>query len=116
MRIQNFYYVAADIGQARAFYEDALGLEVKFADGERWIQFSAGGQNFALSSLAEAPPGVRGGTIVFEVEDLAGALARVEEAGGTILGERDMGGHGRTATFADPAGNVAQLFARATSG
>lgn len=111
-RMQNTYYVVRDMGAAAAFYRDALGLKLKFQDGARWAQFDAGGQNFSLSSPEEAPVDAAGGAVVFEVDDLEAAADRIAAAGGEVLGRRDMGSHGRTLTFRDPAGNLAQLFAR----
>jgi predicted enzyme related to lactoylglutathione lyase len=113
-RMQNTYYVVRDMGAAAAFYRDALGLKLKFQDGARWAQFDAGGQNFSLSSPEEAPVDAAGGVVVFEVDDLEAAADRIAAAGGEVLGRRDMGSHGRTLTFRDPAGNLAQLFARST--
>ena len=112
-RMQNCYYVAEDVARARAFYERTLGLTVKFADRDRWVQFSVGGANFALASPAEGGSGLSGGVIVLEVDDLAALRPRLEADGTKILGERDMGSHGQTMTIADPAGNVLQLFQKA---
>ena len=98
---------------AVAFYRDALGLKLKFQDGERWAQFDAGGGNFSLSSTEEAATGAAGGVVVFEVTELEAMARQIAAAGGEVLGRRDMGTHGRTLTFRDPAGNVLQLFERA---
>jgi predicted enzyme related to lactoylglutathione lyase len=38
---------------------------------------------------------------------------QIAAAGGEVLGTRDMGSHGRTLTFRDPVGNIAQLYERA---
>ncbi|HEX2216441.1 MAG TPA: VOC family protein [Xanthobacteraceae bacterium] len=112
-RIQNAYYVARNMNATVAFYHDALGLKLKFQDGERWAQFDAGGGNFSLASADEAPLDAGGGVVVFEVTEIETMADRIAAAGGEVLGRRDMGGHGRTLTFRDPAGNVLQLFERA---
>ena len=112
-RIQNAYYVVHSMGAAVGFYRDALGLTLKFQDGERWAQFDAGGANFSLSSRDEAPMEATGAVVVFEVAGLEAAADRIVAAGGEVLGRRDMGSHGRTLTFRDPAGNLVQLFERA---
>lgn len=112
-RIQNAYYVTQEMEASVAFYRDALGLKLKFQDGARWAQFDAGGSNFSLSSPEEAADGAVGATVVFEVTDLDAVAQNVTAGGGTVLGRRDMGSHGRTLTFRDPFGNVAQLFERA---
>ncbi|MFE0756769.1 VOC family protein [Inquilinus sp. NPDC058860] len=112
-RLQTAYHVVADMPGARRFYEEVLGLRLKFADGERWAQYDAGGANFAIGSPAEGPPGAAGAVIVFEVDSVDDFRARAAAAGIEIQGERDMGGHGRVLTLADPEGHPIQLFERA---
>jgi predicted enzyme related to lactoylglutathione lyase len=110
-RIQNVYLVAADMAATAAFYRD-LGLDLKFQDGARWTQFVVGGSNFSLASPDEAATGTAGGVVVFEVDDIDATADQITAGGGVILGRRDMGAHGRTLSFRDPAGNVLQLFQR----
>lgn len=113
-KLQNAYYVTSDMERAVGFYRDALGLDLMFQDGEKWTQFKAGGVNFAMASDDEAPEGAVGATVVFEVDDIAAMTASIREAGGDILGERDMADHGKTLTFRDPDGNLVQLYQRAS--
>lgn len=113
-KLQNAYYVTGDMDRAIAFYRDALGLDLAFQDGDKWAQLKAGGANFALSSRDEAPDGAVGATVVFEVSDAAAAGAAIAAAGGEVVGERDMGSHGKTLTFRDPDGNLVQLYQRAS--
>ncbi|MDA0785124.1 MAG: VOC family protein [Proteobacteria bacterium] len=113
-KLQNAYYVTGDMDRAIAFYRDTLGLDLMFQDGGKWAQLKAGGVNFALSSTEEAPDGAVGATVVFEVPDAGTAGEAIAAAGGEILGERDMGDHGKTVTFRDPDGNLVQLYQRAT--
>lgn len=111
-RLQNVYLVARRPAELHAFYESALGLPLKFRDGDRWIQYAVGGANVALACPEEAAPGASGAVMVFEVPQLAAARERVESAGGEVLGLRDMGAHGAVLTVRDPEGNVIQLFQR----
>ena len=37
-RLQNVFVVAERPGELNAFYESALGLQLKFRDKDRWIQ------------------------------------------------------------------------------
>lgn len=113
LRLQNTYVVASDMERVRAFYEDGLGLGRKFADGDRWIQYDAGGSGFALCGAEEAPDGAVGIVPVFEVADIEAAVANLAARDTPVGAIRDMGSHGRTAMIRDPAGNPVQLFQRA---
>jgi len=115
-KLQNVVVGAGDMAESRRFYEDVLGLAPKFADGERWVQYDAGGTNFAVGSAAEYPEGASGAVAVFEVTDLDAHRAKLAAQGARIVGTRDMGSHGRTLTVVDPAGNHVQLFERARQG
>lgn len=111
-RLQNVYVRAGDMAASRHFYEQVLGLTPKFADGERWVQYDAGGVNFAVGSPAEFPEGAAGAVAVFEVPDLDSRQGELAGAGIRVVASRDMGEHGRTVTVVDPAGNYLQLFQR----
>jgi len=113
-KLQNVYLAAADMGASRHFYEAVIGLEPRFADGERWTQYAAaGGGSFAVAAPQECPDGMAGAVAVFEVDDLDAHAARLVAAGIPVLARRDMGAHGRVLTVRDPSGNLVQLFARA---
>lgn len=114
-KIQSVYTVVNDMDALQAFYSQALGLQPKFRDKDRWTQFSVGNFNFALSSAEEAAPGAAGSVIVFEAAGLAGIRESVEGAGGKFVGERDMGSHGKVLTFTDPEGHPFQVFCKSTS-
>ena len=112
LRVQNAYHVVRDMGRLRSFYESFLGLPLKFADGDRWTQYGVQEVNFSLSSVEEAARGSAGVVVVFEVDRLDGAEELLAAEGGRVVDRRDMGSHGQVLTFADPEGNVAQLFCR----
>lgn len=114
-KIQSVYTVAHDIEKEQAFYQEALGLTLKFCDPSRWAQFSVGGSNFALSSVQEAVQGASGSVVVFEANGLDGIRAKVERAGGKFLSARDMGSHGRVLAFLDPENQIFQVFSRQPS-
>tara|TARA_Y100001960_G_scaffold153070_1_gene161518 strand:- start:446 stop:754 length:309 start_codon:yes stop_codon:yes gene_type:complete len=98
--------------RAVSFYQDAMGLPVKFQDGTKWVQFDAGGTNFSLSSPDEAAEGAMGAVLIFEVDSIADASITIKKNGGEVLDSRDMGHHGRVLSFRDPDGHLVQLFQR----
>ncbi|GER15577.1 VOC family protein [Variovorax boronicumulans] len=112
-RVQNVFVVAKEPASLNAFYEGALGLPMKFRDGDRWIQYGLGNTNVALACLEEAAPATSGLVMVLEVDDFEGAQERIVAAGGQVLGLRDMGAHGAVLSLRDPEGNLVQLFRRA---
>jgi len=112
-RLQNVYVVAERPAELHAFYEFALGLQLKFRDQDRWFQYGVGNTSVALACREEAAPASSGLVMVFEVEDFAAAQERIAGAGGEVLGIRDMGAHGAVLSLRDPEGNIVQLFKRA---
>lgn len=112
-RVQSVFVVAREPASLHAFYEGALGLPLKFRDGDRWIQYGVGGTNVALACAEEAAPATGGLVMVLEVDDFDGAPERIVAAGGQMLGLRDMGAHGAVLSLRDPEGNLVQLFRRA---
>lgn len=113
--IQNVYIVSDTTEALAAFYRTALNLQLKFSDGQRWIQLSDGRANFAIASSEEAGEAVKGQSVVFRVTDLDGTQNQILSNGGTLVGVRDMGDHGRVATFRDPQGNVFQVLGPAST-
>lgn len=112
-RVQNVYVVAREPGALHAFYESALGLALKFRDGDRWLQYGVGNTNVALACAEEAAPATTGLVMVLEVTSFDGAAERITAAGGQVLGQRDMGSHGAVLSLRDPEGNIVQLFRKA---
>lgn len=114
MKIRHTYLTASNPEALAQFYR-AIGMPVRFADGERWIQFATDGAAFCIAGLEEsAVQPSSNAVVVFEVEGLEAALAKAVDAGGTnISGIRDMGSHGRAAQIRDPQNNLIQFFERA---
>jgi predicted enzyme related to lactoylglutathione lyase len=82
--IDAHYYLAKDLGRAKVFYREALGLEPAMDFG--------GGVEYALPDdtafgLAAMPNGEwhPAGGVMFAVPDIEAALARVRAAGGEAL-------------------------------
>jgi catechol 2,3-dioxygenase-like lactoylglutathione lyase family enzyme len=126
MRIQHAGLVVSDLERSKRFYADALGLaEVprppNFTFAGAWFRF--GGTELHLLAEADTTGGAgqgdagegatRGLThhLAFEVDDLGGALARLERAGVPLTGGPMPRGDGYTqAFFLDPDGHVLELF------
>ena len=112
-RLRQVFVVAGSLDAQVRFYEDTLGLELQFRDGDNWAQFAAGDVSFALAGEAEGlGAGVGQSVAVFEVDDIDAASRRIEESGGTVGALRDMGEHGRTQLVTDPEGAAFALFQR----
>jgi len=112
-RVQSVYYTVKDMNRAVAFYENAMGMKLKFRDGDKWAQFDAGNVSVALSSPEESASKEGGAVVAFEVDDMAAHEAKLVASGGVVLQRRDMGSHGQVVAFRDCDGNVVQLFAKA---
>ena len=111
MKIKHIYLTAKNPGKLAEFYKRA-GLSVRFADGERWIQFKSEGAAFCVASIEESvvSPSTNA-VVVFEVDDLEAAVSQAVATGAIVTGPiRDMGGHGRVAEIRDPEDNAIQLF------
>lgn len=115
LKLQSVYTITKDMDALQGFYSRILGMQPKFRDKDRWTQFTVGNNNFALSSPEEAAQGATGSVVVFEATGLDGISESVEGAGGKLLGERDMGAHGKVLTFMDPEGNPFQVFSKSPS-
>lgn len=112
--IRMCYAPATDIPAMREFYETVLGFDVKFVDGDNWVQFGFSGSSFAIAGPRETPENAFGPVVVFDVSDFEGLQARLEAAGRSSH-VRDMGNHGRVLTILDPAGHPIQFFSRSTT-
>ncbi len=111
-RVQSVYYTVKDMDRAVAFYEGALGMKLKFRDGDKWAQFDGGNVSVALSSAEESASAEGGAVVALEVDDMAAYEAKLRAAGAAVLKRRDMGAHGIVVAFRDSEGNIAQVFAK----
>ena len=98
-----------DLDAAAAFYADALGLEEKFRDGDRFAAFDAGGVTVALAAGDEAV--AESTAISFKVDDVAAATERLQAAGAKLLRGPEEGPHELRAVLADLSGNAFIVYA-----
>ncbi len=92
-----------DLDAAVTFYTEAVGLELKFRDGERFAALAAGGVTVALAAgderVHDAP------LVSYKVDDVELAVSEWVAAGATLLRAPEDGPHERRAVLRDPAGN-----------
>ena len=114
MKVRQVYVTARDPDALAEFYKRALGIEVRFADPGKWIQFQMDGAAFCVAGRTEsAVSEAQNAVPVFDVDQLDAFQQHLAAAGGELLsGVRDMGEHGRVLSVRDPEGNVFQLFQR----
>lgn len=109
-----------DLTNAADFYGTILNakLEPASMEGCRMAIFPGDcdkGVGGALTQMEGCKPGPGGTMVYLNVEgDLDGVLARVPDAGGTVLkGRTDISPHGFIGIFQDPEGNVVGLHSMA---
>jgi predicted enzyme related to lactoylglutathione lyase len=109
VKLANVLHPVADVAAATAFYQETLGLTLKFADGDRYAALDAGTTTLALAGPAEDIAGVPAAS--FKVPDVATALDAITRAGGTILRPAEQGPHEIRAVVRDPWGNTMVVYA-----
>lgn len=85
-RVAFTMYPVTDVPRARDFYENKLGLKIGSHGNQGdswWIEYDLpGGGCFALTNFTEGKPSAAaGGTIAFEVEDLAALILDLKAKG-----------------------------------
>lgn len=109
--IDGFGYVllpSSDVDRDVRFYQDALGIQVLFQDGQKFASLRCGTTRLALVGPSEQA-GTTGTIPTFKVQGLADLAAQLASAGHTV-GEIEEGGHERTLRLQDPSGNTILLY------
>jgi len=116
--IQDFYYNVSDTRRSIAFYTQALQMKLR-SEEPGWVALDCGGAQVGLHSTedgevveqvprdAHGPNG--GGCLTLKSDNIKEDRARIEAAGGKILGEDDAP-WGHMLVFEDPDGNVLKLM------
>jgi predicted enzyme related to lactoylglutathione lyase len=110
VRLGHVILPAADVGAALAFFEEALGVEVRFRDGDRYAALATEGGTLALASPDEQPVAGRI-AIGLATDDLDGLLERLVDAG-IDVGDEVVSAHERRVTFTSPDGVVLVAYER----
>jgi len=101
-----FCYPVSSIPAARRFYEEVLGLKLEHNFADQWLEYGISGTTLAITSMdQEHTPGVKGGVIAFEVDDLDAFVARLREKQVKVVHEPMTTPVCRLAVIADPDGN-----------
>lgn len=105
MQARLLLYPVADIDTALPFFTEALGLPVKFRDGDRYCALDAGALTLALVAgeerLVDQP------ALAFRIEegrDIGAAIARLVGAGATLTLPAAQGPHETRAVLETPEG------------
>ncbi len=97
-----------DLEAAVVFYKK-LGLTLKFHLKDQWAEFELGDIKIGLCPTKKTD-GFKNTGVVFEVEDLRGTHTKLTAEGVEFLNEPIEKVHGIMVTFADPNGNVLDLY------
>jgi catechol 2,3-dioxygenase-like lactoylglutathione lyase family enzyme len=118
--IVNVRYMVDDVEKAVAFYTTLLGFEVltnappAFADVKRGNLrlLLSGPKSSAGRPMPDGTTPKPGGwnRIHFIVDDIAGEVARLRDAGATFRNDILSGPGGQQILLEDPSGNVVELF------
>ncbi len=103
MKAHTLLYPVERLDPAIGFFRDALGLPLKFRDGDRYAALDAGGLTLGLAAGEERI--VDEPALAFRVDDLDAALARLLEQGADILRPPEDGPHERRAVLRAPGGH-----------
>jgi catechol 2,3-dioxygenase-like lactoylglutathione lyase family enzyme len=101
-----FVYPVADVKRSRDFYERILGLKAETNIRDEWIEYGVGGVTFAITPMDTThKPGVKGGVIAFEVDDLDRTIAELRSNSVSFTLENGESPVCRFAVALDPNGN-----------
>lgn len=106
-KLGNVFYRVDDMDDAVSFYQEKLGLPLKFRDGNRWVAFDVGGTTLALAPRQNER--TTGAVVSIKVTDVD-AWAREAAERGVAVGEPTTGPHERTVEVQDPDGNSLVIY------
>ena len=99
---------AADVERSAAFYEDVFGWRIRRGEGR--TTFDDGVGEVSGHFVPGAAPGAGGLIVYLWVDDLGRAIARLQDAGGTLVAGPGVDPGERTALFRDPGGTVLGVY------
>ncbi|MEV4184754.1 VOC family protein [Streptosporangium canum] len=108
-KLGNILIPVDDLDKAIALYSGALGLAVRFRDGDRFAALDGGGATVALVAAGERVTGDATAPS-YKVGDVAAAVRELTGAGAEVVREPETGPHEIRAVLRDPSGNVFVLY------
>jgi catechol 2,3-dioxygenase-like lactoylglutathione lyase family enzyme len=109
-KLGNVYFNLDNVDEAARFYQDVLGLRLKFRDGNNWVAFDVGGTTLALAGHeGQAPSEGNGPVLSLHADDLDGLIAQLRQRGAQVTDAVD-GAHERRANLSAPGGHTIVLY------
>jgi catechol 2,3-dioxygenase-like lactoylglutathione lyase family enzyme len=106
-KLDEIFVSVRDLPKMRTFYEDLLGFEEEFHDGDWGVGLRTGGAALILVKSERSASGV---SLVFACDDIHRSLEAVTDAGLSITHPVEDGHWGaKVAGFEDPEGNTIYL-------
>jgi len=123
MPLVNVRYIVNDVDRAIDFYTKHLNFEVAMHPAPGFAALTRGSLRLLLNrpgagGAGQAMPDGRVPTpggwnrIQLEVEDLAGLVEQLKQAGASLRNEIVVGNGGKQILLEDPSGNLIELFER----
>ena len=96
--------LSTDLDEARRFYGDTLGLEVRLSEPDQFVTFACGDGTRLAVSKSTTGPATEATQANWRVPDIAAEVADLRTRGVTIDDPIDAG-FALVAFFTDPTGN-----------
>ena len=98
------------VAAALRFYQEGLGLQLKFQDGDHYAALDAGPVTVALATNDEHP--VPGQTAIsFKTDDVTMAVEQLVSAGAEVISPITYGAHEVRAALRSPTGMALVVYA-----
>ena len=111
-----FCYPVSSIPAARRFYEEVLGLRLAHNFADQWLEYDINGSTLAITTLDPGhTPGLKGGIIGLEVDDLDEFVEHLKRKQAGLVREPISTPVCRLAVVADPDGNEIIIHKRGAS-
>jgi catechol 2,3-dioxygenase-like lactoylglutathione lyase family enzyme len=113
-KIAFIHYCTESLDRSLKFYRDILGLKL-LVQNEEWVEFDVGGQRLALRKVDSMPAKLEsshpnGAMIWLEANPIEKYILILINKNISIIKQLESFPYGKTATFADPDGNLIGLY------